>query len=399
MSANAPRTKPIPKKTRRGAPRRRRVFAVAGLVVASIVFAAIIGEAVVRVRYGPKFRPRAVFGVGDAHLGWKPSPNLNDTFYGPDYSIHIRTDHDGYRLGKLGEVDYTKQLIVLLGDSYAFGWGLSTDDTFASQLDALVSAESNGATRLVNLGVGGYGILQNADRLEEFLRVHPEAKVAVVIQQHCMNDAVDNFRSIGYHLGQWENEPVERPRSRSHLLNMIAYARAIRRTKASPAMHEASDADGADMLWSYQRKGTKVGIPTEVALGGRTIHIDPSNVADNLAVKTEQRPESLASTQRELMAASLNELHTLCKQHTITVVHTFIATTPAWYVDEVSALAIASATETGCRVVMTGMVPSEDGTTRSIRNENSAGHFNAEFSRYWAQRLAQVLDENGAITR
>lgn len=397
MSEKTTRTKPRAGKNSRARQRRRRILAVAGLALASVLFAAVLGEAVVRIRYGPKFRPRAVFGVGDTHLGWKPSSNLDDTFYGPDYSIHIRTDRDGYRLGKLGEVDYTKHLIVLLGDSYAFGWGLSTDDTFASQLDALLSEESGGGTRLVNLGVGGYGILQSADRLGAFLHAHPQARVPFVIQQHCMNDAVDNLRSLGYHLGMWEVQPVERPRSRSHLLNMVTYARSFRRGANTPAMKEASDPDGADMLWSYQRKGARVEMPSRVEVGGQKIYIDPKTFGESLKGETPSRKDALSSTQRDLMTGSLNELHGLCVRRGITVVHTFIASTPVWYVDEVSALASASAAATGCRVIMTGMVPSEDASARSIRNENSAGHFNAEFSRFWAQRMAQLLGENGAV--
>src|SRR5512132_1553295 len=110
-------------------------LAIAGLVVAALVVAFVVGEVAVRLIYGAKYRPRPVFGVGDTRLGWKPGPKLDDTFYGPDYSVHIRTDADGYRLGSLGEIDYSKELVVLLGDSYGFGWGLSTDDTFASRLD------------------------------------------------------------------------------------------------------------------------------------------------------------------------------------------------------------------------------------------------------------------------
>ena len=286
---------------------------VVGLVLASILVAAVLGEIAVRVVYGPKFRPRAVFGVGDAHLGWKPAPGLDDTFYGPDYSIHIRTDADGYRLGELGEADYSRGLIVLLGDSYAFGWGLSTGDTFASRLDALMSSESGGSLRVVNLGVGGYGDLQSADRFEEFLHTHPQASVRAVIDQHCMNNGVDNFRSFGYHLGRWEVEPVERPRSPLHLVNLIAYARKVSSRKSSgEATMMAGDPEGADMLWSYQRKGAVVTLPDSTVVGGQQIRLDPATYQDNLRVDSADRTASLAPAQREIMTGAFNLLHAAC---------------------------------------------------------------------------------------
>jgi len=388
-------SKQAKKPTARTRAQSKRPLALAGLVVAAILVAAVFGELAVRVIYGPKFRPRPVFGVGDKHLGWRPAPNLDDTFYGPDFSMQIRTDADGYRLGELGNVDYGGNIMVLLGDSYSFGWGLSTNDTFASRLDALIHTSSG--ARLVNLGVGGYGVLQSVDRFEMFLEAHPDARVRVVVVQHCINDGVDNYRSLGYHTGDWEVEAVERPRSPLHIVNMVRYARLVAEAKKmtpSTAKKLASNAGGEDLMWSYQRRNAVVKLPSHAVIGGQRIHVADATHKDNLTVGSPTRPSSLGSVQREVMIGSFNVLHAYCKQLDATAVHTFIANTPGWYVDEVGALAKASAASIGCKTVVTGIVPENAPIPELVKNRNSAGHFHAEFSRTWAEEVARVLHES-----
>lgn len=121
------------------------------LVAISLAVAAVLGEVTVRV------------------------------IYGPDYSSTVRTDAEGHRLGSLGEVEYDKKLIVLCGDSFTFGWGVSTEETFASYLDEIVHRVSGGTHRVVNLGVGGYGTFQYYFRLKYLLANHPNAQIAAVI--------------------------------------------------------------------------------------------------------------------------------------------------------------------------------------------------------------------------
>jgi len=389
----ARRTKPEKRKQARkpeiGKPRS---FGVVWLTLASIVAALLVGEIAVRVIYGSKFGPRPVFGVGDRFLGWKPAPNLDNVFYGSDFEMQVHTDADGYRLGALGEVDYSDSLVVLLGDSYAFGWGLSSNETFASVLDSLASSESRGNIRLANLGVGGYGILQSSDRFFLFLRSHPNAKVRCVIVQHCINDAVDNIRSYGYHLGAWQIEQVEPKRHRLHLLNLIEYARRLSSAKTAKPKQGEPPPDGGDVQWSFRRLGRTVYMPDSSVVGGREIRMGPETKKDDMSVEGKTK---LSNAQHEMMFGTLNLLHAVCARLNVPVVHTFITTTPRWYVDEVTALAEESGASQGCRVIMLGEFPLENEFAGPIRNANSAGHFNAKFSRFWAQRMAGVLEQNG----
>jgi len=159
----------------------KNAFKNSALVLISIIAALIVTEVVVRIAYGDKFGRRPAFYVGDPKLGWSPAPHLDNTFYGSDFSIHVSTDSEGYRLGALGEADYSAPLIALCGDSYAFGWGVSTDETFASYLDEMMYTASGRRIRLVNLGVGGYGTMQEAGRLSRFLQAHGEVNLKAIL--------------------------------------------------------------------------------------------------------------------------------------------------------------------------------------------------------------------------
>ena len=182
--------------------------------------ALVLCEVILRVVYDDKFGKRPRFIIADEELGWRPNAGLDHTFYGADFKIDIHSDDDGYRLGRLGQIDYGKELTILCGDSYVFGWGVPTEETMASYLDECVDRVSGGSRRVVNLGVGGYGTLQYYFRLANFLKAHDSSRISTVIIIHSPNDATDNLKSLGYHIGAWEVRNREEPeRSPVHLLN------------------------------------------------------------------------------------------------------------------------------------------------------------------------------------
>jgi hypothetical protein len=367
-----------------------RAAKIAVLVIVSTVVSLALGEIVVRVRYGERFGPRPRFYAADARLGWKPAAGLDHTFYGPDYQIRIHTDADGYRLGELGEVDYTKDLVVVCGDSYAFGWGVSTEESFASHLDRMLN-ESTGA-RVVNLGVGGYGILQSCDRLDEFFAAHAGVHARLIILQHSINDATDNYRQVGYHLGMWETEHVDKERSRIHLVNLCRYAMLAREQPDSQVTRDVTTHPYLqDLLWSYRRKGTQLSLPKHVTIATHEIEFDPATKDADFSADSLVARQRLSPVQRELMVGSLNCIHEVARMQGATVVHTFIATTPEWYAQEVGDIARASADSTQCRAVVTGAFPTTDGFRGPINNEHSGGHFTPEFNRFWAETMAAFL--------
>jgi len=365
------------------------------LVAASILVSIVAAELVVRVVYGKKFGPRPGFYVGDKRLGWKPTTNLDHTFYGPDYEIHIRTDADGYRLGALGEVDYSKDLVVVCGDSYAFGWGVSTGETFASYLDELTNEASDGQTRVINLGVGGYGLFQSCDRFYGFSQAHPDVSVKAVIVQHTVNDAIDNCKAIGYHFELWDTEDKSKSRSRFHLVNLVGYARQVFGQRDRAKSQKEADQNHPyvqDLLWGYQRQGRVIGYPEAVIVEGRRIGIDKNTLFEDWDTDVLMQREKMSRVQNNLTLEALHCIHKLCAQYGATAVHVFVTTTPDWYVQEVTELALESAKFREVKAVVTGLLPKPGEFDGLITTGHSGGHFNAEFNRLWAEKMASVLD-------
>lgn len=111
----------------------------------------------------------------------------------PEYRITMRTNSKGIRADR--EIPYEKtdgvKRIVLLGDSFAMGYGVNLEDTFLSQMQKTLE-ESGVNSEIVNMGVPTYG---NAEELillmEEGLKYQPDL---VLLAWHA-SDYAENIRS------------------------------------------------------------------------------------------------------------------------------------------------------------------------------------------------------------
>jgi hypothetical protein len=82
----------------------------------------------------------------DAKIGWKPRPNL-DTHHLMVDLFHIRTDAQGWR----GRATLEESEIVVFGDSFAAGYGVSDRHFFANL---------SHRPRIKPIGIGGYDLVQ-----------------------------------------------------------------------------------------------------------------------------------------------------------------------------------------------------------------------------------------------
>jgi lysophospholipase L1-like esterase len=91
----------------------------------------------------------------DERLGWAPQPGARARVTRTEvYDVEYRIDHRGRRR-TVPDLEADRRLFVL-GDSFAFGWGVNDEETFSSRL-----AEALGSrARVVNAGVEGYGLTQ-----------------------------------------------------------------------------------------------------------------------------------------------------------------------------------------------------------------------------------------------
>lgn len=139
-----------------------------------------------------KYQPRPALFVDGGTTGPAVAANLDCVYFGQDYSLHIRTDKHGYRRSRRPLAD-GEPLVLLVGDSYTFGWGVSDDQTYASYLDGALVEQG---LRVINLGTPGFGTLEYAQRLEQALGEFAAHPIRAIVVLHVDNDPVDNVEEI-----------------------------------------------------------------------------------------------------------------------------------------------------------------------------------------------------------
>ncbi len=338
-------------------------------------------EILFRCYFGQTYAKRASFYQEDAELGWMPHPGLDDTFYGPDFSMQIRTDDEGLRLGKLGPVPKDADRVLLLGDSFAFGWGVNTDQTLASYLDASLYASCG--LRLENLGVNGYGTMQAVERVKKYFATHDPARVRAVILLHCPNDPMDNVIYLLVRLGVRQVHFESVNKSWSHLLNFINRTEYMNLVVSTDSSEDKADTDRN--LFAFPVRVAKGGTPS-VELDGKTYALSRDEY--DLSIL---RPE-LSPLHETLLVKSLRELQCGVLPR-VPVIH--VATYGSeWYAGAVGRVVRKAGAGCDADVECLGEL-SMKGYTGKIYNEHSGLHYTPELNMHYARELLAVLQRRG----
>lgn len=352
-------------------------------------------EMLVRVTNGTRYAERPTFYPADGDLGWSPAPGLDHVYYGGDYSITVATDSEGHRLGRLGDVPDDAERVILLGDSYTFGWGVSTNDTYASQLDELLASGSETTVmRAVNLGVGGYGTVQSSMRLERYLGNHPAAPLAAIVLLHSHNDPSDNVTFATVQAGL--REFIESPRNRGlHLHNLLRLlgsavgAESGTTPNTLPGGHR-------DFLWtvgaSLTAKGRSVMENTEN--DEPPVGSDDELLWPGQEVLPTYERETLTRLQLELLRTSIERISEIGIQRDVPVLHATIHSAPDWYVEPIRELVQRTAAGDP-RVTWCGRLPADEEYAGPVSNEHSGSHFTPQLNRYYAQKIATWVGQGG----
>lgn len=165
------------------------------IVCASVVVGLIGAEIGLRILNYPYIGCKAITGVTEAKsgrydpvLGWLYIPASSTTIHGITYTFNAegyRTEHTSDR------TDFSKPIMLLVGDSTLFGDGLNFTDTFSYQLQKRLADRYT----VLNFSVQGYGLDQIYLRLQEVMRLyHPQYVIMDVIEDQDYRDSVSDRR-------------------------------------------------------------------------------------------------------------------------------------------------------------------------------------------------------------
>lgn len=151
------------------------------LLIAVEVFLRVAGPP---VGQDPVHHEGFITAVPSSEFGWIFPPDTTGTFRSSGRHTPLATNAWGLRSGPVPIAD-TPRLLVL-GDSYAFGWGVDADSSFGSLVGAALGME------VVNGAIPGYSIYQQV-RMLDFVTARTDVDL-VVATISLANDAIDEER-------------------------------------------------------------------------------------------------------------------------------------------------------------------------------------------------------------
>jgi lysophospholipase L1-like esterase len=170
---------------------RARNLALAAIAIAFSVGAVELGLRV----FSPQVYRQPHVWQHDAEIGWAHRPGSHGRLVQPEFDVEVRINAEGLRGPDrpAAKPPGTYRLLVL-GDSFAEGWGVAEEQTFAARLEALLGARLGHPVEVMNLGVAGYGSDQALLAFaRDGVRRQPDRAILLVF----VNDLWDNTNANG----------------------------------------------------------------------------------------------------------------------------------------------------------------------------------------------------------
>ncbi len=158
----------------------------------SIIVAIILGEIIIRI-FIPQQESMRWF-KSDAKYGYTLKRNFHQKYHylGSDFVMEVQTNSLGHRYKEYDSLTFNDpniKKILLIGDSFTFGYGINLEDQFGFNLEKLLN-KSNDNFMIINAGVGGWGTLQaTCYANDNFSFFKPD----IIIYTFCGNDPEDDI--------------------------------------------------------------------------------------------------------------------------------------------------------------------------------------------------------------
>ncbi|HEY5627661.1 MAG TPA: hypothetical protein VIR79_06925 [Nitrospira sp.] len=112
----------------------------------------------------------------DPYSGWTNRPYLTYRHVTPEFAVDLHTNSGGFRVSSQHEEYPIKKpdgtfRILLLGPSFAFGWGVDYEDTFGAQLERVMDEMRFAPGQTIEVLNHGVPALPAANQLEWFRKV------------------------------------------------------------------------------------------------------------------------------------------------------------------------------------------------------------------------------------
>jgi hypothetical protein len=176
----------------------RRILQRIALVLGTLLLLFLVLEVALRVM-GARPKTATVlssFFQYSSTCGWAGQPNVDRRFVTASFDVTVTHDADGLRTcglkhGIAGDIDYDGEVVWILGDSFAWGWGVGDEDTVAAVLNRI---DKSGRI-FRSLGVPGYSSLQQCLALKD--RLEAGERPDRVVVHFVGNDPLENLRIDG----------------------------------------------------------------------------------------------------------------------------------------------------------------------------------------------------------
>ena len=208
-----------------------------------VLIACMLGEVAVRL-VEPKADSEMVPLPGSARLyGYPPGSR------GYSGGVPFKTNSWGFRGWDISEVSKRKVLLVL-GDSYAFGYGVPYESSVAALLEKKLRDRCGESWSVLNLAIPGFDTAQEIAALREFgSAIMP----GTVLLLYHLNDIQRN-EARGAKIVTDRRAPLAELRKRSHLLRFLlprlaAVARRLHLPVRTTTTDEVEDYLGNTKRW------------------------------------------------------------------------------------------------------------------------------------------------------
>jgi hypothetical protein len=207
---------------------------VVGLLLAELSARAFFPE------WAPTREERVEFWTYHDRLGWMHTPNQTGRFDHPDFSVQVAINSHGMRDSEYGTARTAKRRLLVLGDSFGWGFGVEHAQRFSELIES-----AHADWEILNASVSGYGTGQQLLLLQELGTVFRPDVVLVLFNPE---DFENNVRGEQYwHFKprfafesgnlKLENVPVPEPTARQRLTRFL-----LGKTYLGPRLHALKNA-------------------------------------------------------------------------------------------------------------------------------------------------------------